>query len=188
MYTVFLAVGPLILLISLNVIIIYWILSPNRHSDASAEVGVHSLQVSPFLVDSAQDTITLVLVVFLFIFCNSLALVINFLETYGVDQYIIAYLVDLSNLLVVYHLLFVCLYFLRRLFGPQQFLPSSVVGGTHASQVQLIVQFHHLLRVRCHISQNPTLLCGQRDDGRTTEVQHHTLPIDPLHVIHGSIE
>lgn len=53
--------------------------------------------------EESADTITLILVVALFIFCNSLALIINFLETSFYDELGTAlnYLVDISNLLVV---------------------------------------------------------------------------------------
>uniref|UniRef100_A0A914VT31 G-protein coupled receptors family 1 profile domain-containing protein n=1 Tax=Plectus sambesii TaxID=2011161 RepID=A0A914VT31_9BILA len=89
MYTIFLAVGPLILLIILNsFIIIATILLKRRNAGGGADSG---------------DTITLVLVVLLFIFCNVAALLLNIFESklgeiLGPD---INYVVDGSNLMVV---------------------------------------------------------------------------------------
>ncbi|CAK5059938.1 unnamed protein product [Meloidogyne enterolobii] len=83
MYTVFMAVGPLVLLIVLNFGIVMNALKRPREPDS--------------------DIISLVLVVCLFIFCNFTALLVNFLELTFADQlkHLIVYLVDLSNLLVV---------------------------------------------------------------------------------------
>ncbi|CAG9533730.1 unnamed protein product [Cercopithifilaria johnstoni] len=60
MYTIFMAVGPLLLLIILNVLVVRAVLK-NGASDDS-------------------DTVSLILVVFMFIFCNSAALLVNFIE------------------------------------------------------------------------------------------------------------
>ncbi|KAF7639368.1 G_PROTEIN_RECEP_F1_2 domain-containing protein [Meloidogyne graminicola] len=83
MYTVFMAIGPLVLLIILNVGIVLNAIKRPREPDS--------------------DIISLVLVVCLFIFCNFTALLVNFLELTFAEQlkYLIVYLVDLSNLLVV---------------------------------------------------------------------------------------
>ncbi|KAJ1369521.1 7 transmembrane receptor (rhodopsin) [Parelaphostrongylus tenuis] len=62
MYTTFLAIGPLTLLILLNICVVYTVLS-KRTADSD---------------DS--DTISLILVVFFFIFCNFTALLVNFME------------------------------------------------------------------------------------------------------------
>ncbi|CAJ0564592.1 unnamed protein product, partial [Mesorhabditis spiculigera] len=88
MYTTFLAVGPLILLILLNICVVYTVVT--RKEDNGEE----------------SDTVSLILVVFFFIFCNFTALLVNFLELifmYQVGQLgdILVYLVDLSNLLIV---------------------------------------------------------------------------------------
>uniref|UniRef100_A0A914HZS0 G-protein coupled receptors family 1 profile domain-containing protein n=1 Tax=Globodera rostochiensis TaxID=31243 RepID=A0A914HZS0_GLORO len=83
MYTVFMAVGPLVLLIVLNICIVVNVLKRPHDPDS--------------------DIISLILVVFLFIFCNFTALLVNFLELTFSEQlkHVIVYLVDLSNLLVV---------------------------------------------------------------------------------------
>ncbi|KAI1728732.1 serpentine type 7TM GPCR chemoreceptor srw domain-containing protein [Ditylenchus destructor] len=83
MYTTFMAVGPLLLLIVLNIFVVITVIRKGASEDS--------------------DTISLILVVFLFIFCNFTALLLNFLELTLYEQlkHIIVYLVDLSNLLVV---------------------------------------------------------------------------------------
>ncbi|CAJ0960273.1 unnamed protein product, partial [Mesorhabditis belari] len=62
MYTTFLAVGPLILLILLNICVVYTVVT------SEVDNGEES------------DTVSLILVVFFFIFCNFTALLVNFLE------------------------------------------------------------------------------------------------------------
>ncbi|KAH7702259.1 Protein FRPR-14 [Aphelenchoides avenae] len=83
MYTTFMAVGPLLFLIILNICVVFCVLKYGASEDS--------------------DTISLILVVFLFIFCNFTALLVNFLELTLYEQlkHVIVYLVDLSNLLVV---------------------------------------------------------------------------------------
>ncbi|VIO93998.1 Uncharacterized protein BM_BM4879 [Brugia malayi] len=83
MYTIFMAVGPLLLIVILNVLVVRAVLK-NGTSDDS-------------------DTISLILVVFMFIFCNSAALLVNFIEMVFAEKayHLLVYLVDMSNLLVV---------------------------------------------------------------------------------------
>uniref|UniRef100_A0A915D8H5 UMP-CMP kinase n=1 Tax=Ditylenchus dipsaci TaxID=166011 RepID=A0A915D8H5_9BILA len=83
MYTTFMAVGPLLLLVVLNIFVVINVIRKGASEDS--------------------DTISLILVVFLFIFCNFNALLLNFLELTLYEQlkHIIVYLVDMSNLLVV---------------------------------------------------------------------------------------
>ncbi|EPB70719.1 hypothetical protein ANCCEY_10200 [Ancylostoma ceylanicum] len=61
MYTTFLAIGPLALLILLNVCVVFTVITKGSESDES-------------------DTMSLILVVFFFIFCNFTALLVNFME------------------------------------------------------------------------------------------------------------
>ncbi|CAD6198778.1 unnamed protein product [Caenorhabditis auriculariae] len=82
MYTTFLAIGPLSLLILLNICVVFTVLTKGSG-------------------DGEDDTISLILVVFFFIFCNFTALLVNFLEIIFNDPNMLVYLVDLSNLLVV---------------------------------------------------------------------------------------
>nr|CDJ93685.1 Hypothetical protein CBG16906 [Haemonchus contortus] len=83
MYTTFLAIGPLTLLILLNICVVFTVLTKRTaESDDS-------------------DTISLILVVFFFIFCNFTALLVNFMEIILNNPNILVYFVDLSNLLVV---------------------------------------------------------------------------------------
>uniref|UniRef100_A0A1I8ADM5 G_PROTEIN_RECEP_F1_2 domain-containing protein n=1 Tax=Steinernema glaseri TaxID=37863 RepID=A0A1I8ADM5_9BILA len=83
MYTTFMAVGPLLLLVILNILVVSTVLTKGAGDDS--------------------DTVSLILVVCLFIFCNFTALLVNFLELTLYDQLkgVIIYLVDMSNLLVV---------------------------------------------------------------------------------------
>ncbi|MFH4977805.1 hypothetical protein AB6A40_004514 [Gnathostoma spinigerum] len=84
MYTLVMAVGPVILLILLNTCII---------------ISMRNLPARQNEGDS--DAITLVLVVCLFITCNILPLTVNFLELFfGIVN---SYLIDLSNLMVVFN-------------------------------------------------------------------------------------
>ncbi|PAV84998.1 hypothetical protein WR25_10263 [Diploscapter pachys] len=66
MYTTFLAIGPLALLIFLNACIVITILTKGSPGDDF-------------------DTTSLILVVFLFIFCNFMALLVNFVEVFFND-------------------------------------------------------------------------------------------------------
>ncbi|CAB3400156.1 unnamed protein product [Caenorhabditis bovis] len=80
MYTIVMAVGPVVFLIVLNSAIV---LSMRKSNSSNCE----------------SDIITLVLVVCLFITCNILPLTVNFLELlFGIIN---GYLIDLSNLMVV---------------------------------------------------------------------------------------
>ncbi|CAI5456247.1 unnamed protein product [Caenorhabditis angaria] len=86
MYSVFIAVGPLALLIVLNSFIIGF--SVFGKTDANTD-----------------DTMSLILVVLLFISCNTIALIINIFEDMlsGFLEAKINYIVDLSNFLVVFN-------------------------------------------------------------------------------------
>ncbi|EYC38782.1 hypothetical protein Y032_0696g1610 [Ancylostoma ceylanicum] len=86
MYAIFLAVGPLIILVILNTFII-----------GASIFGAGGT--------SAGDTISLILVVLLFIACNVAALLLNTFEAKIVEAIgpYINYIVDLSNLLVVFN-------------------------------------------------------------------------------------
>ncbi|CAB3400450.1 unnamed protein product [Caenorhabditis bovis] len=86
MYAIFLAVGPLILLVILNSFIIGFSVFGSSGS-------------------GTDDTMSLILVVLLFISCNTIALIINIFESYLSDVLggKINYLVDLSNFLVVFN-------------------------------------------------------------------------------------
>ncbi|VDO63074.1 unnamed protein product [Haemonchus placei] len=86
MYAIFLAVGPLIILVILNTFII-----------GASIFGAGGT--------SAGDTISLILVVLLFIACNVAALLLNTFEDRIIESIgpYINYIVDLSNLLVVFN-------------------------------------------------------------------------------------
>uniref|UniRef100_A0A7I4KHH2 G-protein coupled receptors family 1 profile domain-containing protein n=1 Tax=Brugia malayi TaxID=6279 RepID=A0A7I4KHH2_BRUMA len=62
----------------------------------------HKLKIK-FVRQDDSDTISLILVVFMFIFCNSAALLVNFIEMVFAEKayHLLVYLVDMSNLLVV---------------------------------------------------------------------------------------
>uniref|UniRef100_A0AC35U530 G_PROTEIN_RECEP_F1_2 domain-containing protein n=1 Tax=Rhabditophanes sp. KR3021 TaxID=114890 RepID=A0AC35U530_9BILA len=88
LYTTFMAVGPLVVLIILNICVVASVCTKDP------TVGEENEE---------DGTISLILVVFFFIFCNFAALVVNFLELIFQQQLeaTMAYLIDLSNLLVV---------------------------------------------------------------------------------------
>jgi len=94
MYTTFMAVGPLLLLVVLNICVVFNVITKGS---------------------SGEDTVSLILVVFFFIFCNVIALLVNYLEMALDEQNIIVYLVDLSNLLVVTNS--TCNFFVYLIFG-----------------------------------------------------------------------
>ncbi|KAI6193033.1 G-PROTEIN-RECEP-F1-2 domain-containing protein [Aphelenchoides besseyi] len=97
MYTTFMAVGPLLLLIVLNICVVWTVFRKGASEDS--------------------DTVSLILVVCFFIFCNFTALLVNFLELTLYEQlkHVIVYLVDLSNLLVVINC--TANFFLYMIFG-----------------------------------------------------------------------
>ncbi|KAE9547458.1 hypothetical protein FO519_009328 [Halicephalobus sp. NKZ332] len=83
LYTIFMAIGPVFLLIVLN-FVIFLILKKKSQEESESE---------------ESDIVTLILVVCLFIACNILPLTVNFLElTLNVVN---TYLIDLSNFMVV---------------------------------------------------------------------------------------
>ncbi|VDK53540.1 unnamed protein product [Anisakis simplex] len=83
MYTIFMAVGPLLLIVILNICVVRAVLKIGASEDS--------------------DTVSLILVVFMFIICNAAALLVNFIEMLFAEKiyHILVYLVDMSNLLVV---------------------------------------------------------------------------------------
>uniref|UniRef100_A0A2K6VJD2 G_PROTEIN_RECEP_F1_2 domain-containing protein n=1 Tax=Onchocerca volvulus TaxID=6282 RepID=A0A2K6VJD2_ONCVO len=83
MYTIFMAAGPLLIIVTLNASIVRVVLKNGASEDS--------------------DTISLIVVVFMFIFCNSAALLVNFIEMFFADKVydVLIYLVDMSNLLVI---------------------------------------------------------------------------------------
>uniref|UniRef100_A0A915CJL6 G-protein coupled receptors family 1 profile domain-containing protein n=1 Tax=Parascaris univalens TaxID=6257 RepID=A0A915CJL6_PARUN len=88
MYSLFLAIGPLVVLVVLNLCIIGASVFSNTESESSS-----------------GDTAALVLVVLLFIACNVAALLLNIFEA-RLAEYLgpqINYVVDASNLLVVFN-------------------------------------------------------------------------------------
>ncbi|KAI6188258.1 G-PROTEIN-RECEP-F1-2 domain-containing protein [Aphelenchoides besseyi] len=97
MYSIFLAVGPLIALIILNTCIILF--SMVFKSSPETDSG---------------DNVALILVVLLFISCNTIALLINVFENHlsALLQWRINYIIDISNLLVVFNSSFnFCIYY-----------------------------------------------------------------------------
>uniref|UniRef100_A0A7E4V458 G_PROTEIN_RECEP_F1_2 domain-containing protein n=1 Tax=Panagrellus redivivus TaxID=6233 RepID=A0A7E4V458_PANRE len=106
MYTTFLAVGPLLLLIVLNICVVFTVVCkrPRGRQPVPTTDDLDDSEQFDTEADSAgDDTISLILVVFFFIFSNFTALLINFLELTLYEQlkHVIVYLVDMSNLLVV---------------------------------------------------------------------------------------
>ncbi|VDN01915.1 unnamed protein product [Thelazia callipaeda] len=118
MYTIFMAVGPLLLIVILNALVVRVVLKKGTSDDS--------------------DTISLILVVFMFIFCNSAALMVNFIEMVFAEKvyHMLVYLVDMSNLLVVINCTgnFFCYLFfgasfrrtLRKILGKKSLKTNSV--------------------------------------------------------------
>ncbi|KAI1716334.1 7 transmembrane receptor (rhodopsin family) domain-containing protein [Ditylenchus destructor] len=102
-YTIVMAVGPVLILIILNTIIVVALRSYSKGakvptittSDDNNNDGANT----PADDGTKTDVITLVLVVCLFISCNILPLSVNFLEL--LFNIVNSYLIDLSNLMVV---------------------------------------------------------------------------------------
>lgn len=86
------AVGPLILLIALNSVIV-----------AKTVMNKRSQRKRGVAPSTDSSTTTLILVVFLFIICNALSLAVNLLELIDRNSWLLGYLVDVSNLLVVFN-------------------------------------------------------------------------------------
>ncbi|CAD5214425.1 unnamed protein product [Bursaphelenchus xylophilus] len=120
MYTTFMAVGPLLMLIVLNICVVFTVVTKGASEDS--------------------DTISLILVVCFFIGCNFTALLVNFLELTLYEQlsHVIAYLVDLSNLLVVVNC--TANFFLYWIFGNsfRQSLYKILSGRTPLKQANLL--------------------------------------------------
>ncbi|KAI1706731.1 serpentine type 7TM GPCR chemoreceptor srw domain-containing protein [Ditylenchus destructor] len=93
MYSIFLAVGPLFVLIVLNTCIIaFTMLKSDNKEDGEGE-------------EESDDNFALILVVLLFISCNTVALLINVFEN-KLSAWLawrINYIIDMSNLLVVFN-------------------------------------------------------------------------------------
>ncbi|CAJ0583580.1 unnamed protein product, partial [Mesorhabditis spiculigera] len=84
LYTIVMAAGPVILLFIINSAIVIFIRKETKKGHPVA---------------SESDTLTLVLVVALFVSCNILPLTVNFLELFL--GFVNTYMIDLSNLMVV---------------------------------------------------------------------------------------
>ncbi|PIC47808.1 hypothetical protein B9Z55_007024 [Caenorhabditis nigoni] len=129
MYTTFLAIGPLSLLILLNVCVVFTVVTKGSNEENGGNLNFPfwsatadrpptkfmnlrvNMPESVCVLDrrmhevwsagGEDDTISLILVVFFFIFCNFTALMVNFMEIIFDDPTMLVYFVDLSNLLVV---------------------------------------------------------------------------------------
>ena len=102
MYTVFLAVGPLVVLIILNTCIIFAsiILKRGKTEDNISLVKLEFLNQC-----QVTELFFQILVVLLFIACNTIALLLNIFEE-SLERNLLwrfNYLVDVSNLLVVFN-------------------------------------------------------------------------------------
>ncbi|GMR36081.1 hypothetical protein PMAYCL1PPCAC_06276, partial [Pristionchus mayeri] len=109
MYTTFMAVGPLCLLIVINVCVVFMVIFKSKTRPPTA-VSLHLSQNEHNSEEPEESDLTsLILVVFFFIFCNSTALFVNFLEMImaanatedNPPSNVFVYLVDFSNLLIV---------------------------------------------------------------------------------------
>ncbi|CAK5020400.1 unnamed protein product [Meloidogyne enterolobii] len=133
MYAIFLAVGPLIVLIVLNIIVIIATVFCKKGNSA--------------------DNLALILVVLLFILCNTVALLINIFETHLASSmsWRINYIIDISNLLVVFNssFNFVIYYNFSRPFRctfSRHFGPTTSPQKSHSSLCgHSTIMRHHTL-------------------------------------------
>uniref|UniRef100_A0A914MUM8 G-protein coupled receptors family 1 profile domain-containing protein n=1 Tax=Meloidogyne incognita TaxID=6306 RepID=A0A914MUM8_MELIC len=133
MYAIFLAVGPLIVLIVLNIIVIIATVFCKKGNSA--------------------DNLALILVVLLFILCNTVALLINIFETHLASSmsWRINYIIDISNLLVVFNssFNFVIYYNFSRPFRctfSRHFGPTTSPQKSHSSLCgHSAIMRHHTL-------------------------------------------
>uniref|UniRef100_A0A914BZG7 G-protein coupled receptors family 1 profile domain-containing protein n=1 Tax=Acrobeloides nanus TaxID=290746 RepID=A0A914BZG7_9BILA len=136
LYTIFMAVGPMVLLVVLNTAIIIVM----RQSYTSAAVN------SSNRTDS--DVFTLVLVVCLFVTCNILPLTVNFLEL--LFDLINTYLIDLSNLMVVLNSS--CNFLIYYAFGSQfrRTLKQYIAHFLGRGRRELVESEGEILSLRSH--------------------------------------
>ncbi|KAF8362250.1 frpr-14 [Pristionchus pacificus] len=110
MYTTFMAVGPLLLLIVINICVVSMVVYRSKTRPPAGKGGEITERGTGIAEEAEESDLTsLILVVFFFIFCNSTALFVNFLEMIlaanateeNPPSNIFVYLVDFSNLLIV---------------------------------------------------------------------------------------
>lgn len=109
MYTVVMSIGPIVVLFVLNVVVLRaTVLKKNyliRSTTSSPDINLIRARCgsdnSNCIGNKSADTVSLICVVCLFLLCNILSLIINFIETFTDVGIAVAYLIDLSNFLVV---------------------------------------------------------------------------------------
>src|SRR5262249_19324468 len=96
MYMVLMTFLPFLLLSILNALIVNRVRHHSRES-----VGESPAQTT---VPSSDDTVTMIMVVILFLGCNSLALIVNIVETFfEPDRLLLNFMTDTSNFLVIFN-------------------------------------------------------------------------------------
>uniref|UniRef100_A0A8R1DSH0 G_PROTEIN_RECEP_F1_2 domain-containing protein n=1 Tax=Caenorhabditis japonica TaxID=281687 RepID=A0A8R1DSH0_CAEJA len=116
MYTTFLAIGPLSMLILLNICVVFTVVTKGSANE-----------------NGEDDTISLILVVFFFIFCNFTALLVNFMEIVFNDPVTRILSIDFSSLILLLP------ENARLLCGPVQ----STGSRQRNSQLFLLLDFWH---------------------------------------------
>ncbi|CAI4224820.1 unnamed protein product [Auanema sp. JU1783] len=103
MYMVLMTLLPFLFLLCLNAIILCRQSLERKKSKDSNSTQASSIRVK---ADDAagDDTITMIMVVILFLACNTLALVVNMIETFSIpDPLVVNLLSDASNFLVIFN-------------------------------------------------------------------------------------
>ncbi|CAJ0938856.1 unnamed protein product, partial [Mesorhabditis belari] len=102
MYMVLMTLLPFLFLLILNAIIVIRQSVPARPAFKPTQNGHTIIEPEEKIGGTGDDTITMIMVVVLFLMCNTLALFVNIYETlFEPDQLIINYLTDASNFLVI---------------------------------------------------------------------------------------
>ncbi|MFH4977715.1 hypothetical protein AB6A40_004424 [Gnathostoma spinigerum] len=138
LYMVLMTLLPFLILLILNVIIVYRQTTNNRKKQRKArsirgqnsgssshclnkavvngKIDSHSgstMEVMTGSEDSADDPITMIMVVVLFLGCNTMALVVNIIETFlDPDPLLLNFLTDASNFLVIFNSSVNCLIYI----------------------------------------------------------------------------
>ncbi|KAI6176847.1 G-PROTEIN-RECEP-F1-2 domain-containing protein [Aphelenchoides bicaudatus] len=165
LYSIFLAVGPLVALICINTCIIFFSMVL-KLSDADP-----------------SDNVALILVVLLFISCNTIALLINIFEENlaSVLSWKINYIIDFSNLLVAFNssFNFIIYYRFSRLF--RRNFRSCVCGRCSLAHSNSIL-----------VKESPALLNGlemgngTNDHQKCATLQYKTESNDSLNILRAS--
>ncbi|VDK49776.1 unnamed protein product [Anisakis simplex] len=119
MYMVLMTLLPFLFLLILNAIIVYRQSRSAQHAEKRRASLQSSSEKQPLKMDAnnaqgaSDGTITMIMVVVLFLCCNTLALIVNIIETFfEPDTLLLNFLTDGSNFLVIFNSSVNCLIYL----------------------------------------------------------------------------